>query len=694
MEKIRIGIDLGTTNTLACYMKGSKPDIIKFPGSGNMLPSVLYLEEDGSILIGGNARRKGIYDPLNCIRSSKTEMGNFDKIWTLRGKKFTPTDVATEILKEVKKKVIKKTKAESDTTIEAVITVPAYFTSNQIDETKKAGEQAGLTVLGIVTEPRAAAIANIKELGIEEQKIFVVDLGGGTFDISVLEANKMQYTTLAVDGDRKLGGDDFDHELFLYIKGFIEDDLGLDLENQEVSGLSYNEYYSMIGRIQEAACEAKKELSDVEEYEVSIPNLFPYKNRMYSLELVISREKFYELCEELFEKVKNRIDKVFQETPGLEIMDIDSVILAGGSCYIPKIKEDIEEIFEKSADTTMDRSTMVVVGACFIADTWDDLSGGEGDIISHSLGVEVLRNDGKLVLSKLLKRGEVYPCSRRKLFTTTFDNQESVPITIYEAGSDKEDVEEIEAVGFNNQKMMVHDLYGSFELTGIQKAPKGVPQIEVTFEYDRSRLLTVTAEDKVTGAKEKLVVTKGMRAITPVYVAPVDFELLIDTSGSMRGEPIKQAKLAAVMLINEIIDLDVHRLGIIGFGQRVVEISPLSKDKINLTLSIDHLDTYGGTSMDEAISMGKFVLENSKNRKVLMIVTDGAPNSRTSTTRAANAAIEKGIDIITIAAGSDADRYYLSGLASEKKYAFSIRNMGQLAKMFETAVAQYLAAVN
>lgn len=328
MEKIRIGVDLGTTNTLVCYMKEGKPNIIKFPGSGNMLPSILYLEEDGSILVGEKARKKGVYDPLNSIRSSKTEMGNFKKTWTLRGHKFTPTDVATEILKEVKKGVIKKTKAESNTEIEAIITVPAYFTSNQIDETKKAGERAGLTVLGIVTEPRAAAIANIKELRIEKQKVFVVDLGGGTFDISILEANKKQYNTVAVDGDRKLGGDNFDEKLFEYIKSYIEDDLGIDLKKQENSGLNYNEYYSMLGKIQEAACEAKKELSDEERYEIIIPNLFPYKNQTYSLEIMITREQFQELCKDLFEKVTNRIDKVFRETKGIEIKDIDNVIFS------------------------------------------------------------------------------------------------------------------------------------------------------------------------------------------------------------------------------------------------------------------------------------------------------------------------------------------------------------------------------
>lgn len=692
MEKIRIGIDLGTTNTLACYMKGSKPDIVKFPG-GKMLPSVLYLDENGTVLVGEMARKKSILDPLNSIRSSKTEMGNFNKKWTLRDREFTPTDVATEILKEVKRGVLKRTKSEEGTEVEAVITVPAYFTSNQIDETKKAGERAGLNVLGIITEPRAAAIANIKELGVSEQKIFVVDLGGGTFDISVLKASKDQYSTVAVDGDRHLGGDDFDNLLFDYFRHLIEDDLGIDLSSQEASGLEYNEYYSMLGRVKEEACQAKVELSEEEEYDSNLPNLFPYKGSSYNFSYVIDRKSFYGLCEELFQKIQQRILKVFEDNTKLKIEEIDSVILAGGSCYIPRVKEDVERIFAKSADTTMDRSTMVVIGACFIADTWDDLSGGGNDIISHSLGVEAMGEDGKLVLAKLLYRSAEYPCSQSRIFTTSADNQESVTITIYEAGSDKEDIEEIEARGENGETVSVHDLYGSFELTGIQEAKKGVPQINVTFEYDRSRLLTVTAQDLVTNASKRIKVEKGMQAKPSAHIEPVDFELLIDVSGSMRGDPLNQAVKAATKLICEIIDLRVHSLGIISFGDYVEEIHSLSQNRDSLIRSLGQLEAYGGTFMEKAIQLGASTLleREGQKHKVLMIVTDGAPNSREATKQEANGAKNRGIDIITIAAGEGADSGYLSQLATERNFAFSISNMGQLGEIFKTAVAQYLA---
>ena len=694
MGKLRIGIDLGTTNTLACYMKNSKPEIIKFPG-GKMLPSVLYLEEDGTVLVGEKARKKGISDPLNCIRSSKTDMGNFNKSWTLRGRRFSPTDVATEILKEVKKAVIKKTKSNEDIEIEAVITVPAYFTSNQIDETKRAGERAGLKVLGIAAEPRAAAIANIKELGISEQKICVLDLGGGTFDVSVLEANKMQYKTIAVDGDRHLGGDDFDERLVSYIRNYVEDELGLDLGSVHESGLGYNEYYSMLGRICDGARDGKEALSEAEECDISLPNLFTYKNENYSLDITITREQFYVMCEELFERVRNRVCKVFSENEELSIENIDNVILAGGSCYIPKIKDDMEKLFSMKADATIDRSTMVVMGACFIADTWDDISVEQNDIISHSLGVEAVREDGTLVLIKILNRGEIYPCKKTHIFSTSEDNQESVFINIYEAGSDKEEIEEIERQDGNGNLIEVHDFYGSFALNGIQKEKKGIPKIEVTFEYDRSRLLTVTAIDMVTKAKKSVAVTKGIQIKQKkTQVVPIDFALLIDTSGSMRGERIEQAKSASIKLIRDIIDLKIHRVGLIGFGEKIQELSAMSQNVNHLICSIDKLDPYGGTYMDQAIEKGIELLGKSNRRKVILMVTDGLPDNSKKASAIANKAKAAGIDIITVAVGVTIGGEYLQTIASKLNLAFTIDTMEQLADIFEKAVSQYLAIVN
>lgn len=687
MERFRAGIDLGTTNTLVCYMKDGKPKLLKFPPTGDMLPSVLYMDEDGTVLVGDKARKKGKRDPQNLIRSSKTEMGNFEKRWSLRGRSFTPTDVAAEILREVKRAILKKTRSDGDLEIEVVITVPAYFTSNQIDETKKAGERAGLKVLGIITEPRAAAIANIKEVGIENQKILVADLGGGTFDVSLLEAGGTEYRTLAVDGDRKLGGDDFDAKLAQYIQAFVEDDLGMDLSSQQLSGLDYNTYHTVMADIRDGACEAKLELSEEEEYELILPNLFPYKGGQYTLTLTITRQKFEELCADLFQKIRDRIHKVFADNSSIiRPEDVQNVILAGGSCYIPKIKSDVEQIMGRTADTTMDRSTMVAIGACFVADTWDDPNGDVKDIISHSLGIQVW-DGGRDRLAKLLMRGDAYPCSAKQVFTTIMDNQDRVSITIYEAGSDLEDVEDIMKEGPNGGQVPIHDLYGSFELTGIQKAPKGVPQIEVSFEYDRSRLLTVTAEDLVTGAKKQVQVTKGMLTAPPGHAEPMDFELLLDISGSMSGQPLQQAKDAAKKLAREILDLTTQQLGIICFDNPAWELCPLSSDKELLRKAINRLIASGSTDMAGAIKMGIEALSKSKRRRAILIVTDGQPDDRGLTSREAQNAKSKGIEIITIAAGSEAEKDYLSTLASERRFAYSIKTMDELAEKFRTAVS-------
>ncbi len=699
MNTLRIGIDLGTTNTLACYMKNSKPTMISFPGS-KMLPSIIYLDENGNILVGEKARKRGQKDPENMIRSSKTEMGNLNKTWELRKQKFTPTDVAMHILSEVKRVVLKKTRSEADTVLEAVITVPAYFNSNQIDETKKAAERAGITVLTIVPEPRAAAIANIRELGMEGQTVFVVDLGGGTFDISILKTDRERhYRTLAVDGDRRLGGDNFDSRLYDHIRKYIEDDLGMDLSSREVSGLSYADYFSMIGRVREAAQEAKEELSREEETEVILPNLFPYKDRSYDLTLKITRAAFESMCADLFEQVRRRILKVLDENAGVNAGTIDSVILTGGSCYIPRIQRDVEEIFQKSTESLLDRSTMVAVGAAFIADTINDpgASGGklliEHDLISHSLGVAAVDGNNRLVLSKILMRGDEYPCEKTQYFTTTVDNQEYVPIVVFEAGSDKEDVAEIESTDENGNTVEIHDLYGGFKLSNIQKAPAGVPNIRVTFSYDKSRILTVTAEDEVTGEKKIQEIKKDPSVISLLKgnVEPVDFMVLLDTSGSMgskNGKPMREAKEATRALARDIIDLNTHRMGVVGFGSEAVLVSGLTHNVNQLLNNINNIEPSGSTRMDEAINMAVNIFKKkSIGKRAIILVTDGYPNSQVDTRKAAENARKQNIEIYTIGAGvGESEQFYLSTISSSNKCAFLISDMGKLTEIFRKIV--------
>ncbi|MBR5912931.1 MAG: Hsp70 family protein [Selenomonadaceae bacterium] len=510
MNEIFVGIDLGTTNTLACYLKRGRPNFIRFAGSGEMLPSVLYVDEEKNIFVGEKAKKRGVIDPLNVIRSSKTYMADFEKTWNVHGKNFTPTKVASEILQEVKRQIMKKLHCADDDTINAVITVPAYFTANQKDETKKAGIAAGFNVLQIITEPMAAAVAVVHELGLDE-KIFVVDLGGGTFDISVLQADQKNrtYRALDIDGDRKLGGDDFDALIYDYFIGIIQSETGLDLSTQKKSTLEYNEYYSMTGRVREAAEDAKIALSEQETYTADLMNLFQHDGKNYDFTVDLTREKFNEICQPLYEKITSRINKFIEGSDKFKLDEIGTVILAGGSCHIPKVKSDVENIFGKRTDTQLDLGTLVAVGACFVAETFSgvktDIEQPQEkfeDIISHSLGVEVLASDGvSKVLSKIIRKGDVYPCQKTKLYTTTMDEQTTIPIYIYEAGSDCENIADIDA----------HEFYGDLSLEIEETAPAGVPVINVTFSYDKSGTLEVTARDEKSGVNKSIKIKKGSR---------------------------------------------------------------------------------------------------------------------------------------------------------------------------------------
>ena len=697
MEKeiVKLGIDLGTTNTLACYIEKGKPKLLKFPG-GTILPSVVYMEEDGRLLVGNTAYKRYPSDPVNGIRSSKTDMGDFNKKYTIRGKQFTPTDIAALILGEVKKTILKKMKkSEEEMTVEALITVPAYFDMNQKDETKRAGERAGLKVLGIITEPSAAAIANIKAAGIDKEKIFVVDLGGGTFDVSILEAVGNGYEPLAVGGNKHLGGDDFDKCIITKIKKFIEDDITIDLTSLETSKLSYKDYYLMVGQIEKEAREAKEALSEDMTYNVDIPNLFSYNNEPYNLERTISRTDFYSWAAPLFEQIKSVIYQVFTDRPEIRLADIDRVILAGGSCYIPKIKEDVESIFHKSTEAEIPRETMVVTGAAFVASSADGVSPDMiKDIISHSLGIRVLNKDNSVdEFEAILARGKVYPYKNTKTFTTTMDYQETVAIEIYEAGDQKENIKEL----FAHDGTPYHQLYGSFELNGIQKAKKGIPQIEVTFSYDGGNQLVVTAEDMLTHSKKTVQIEKGKKIETKNRVQPVSFELLIDISGSMKGKKIQEAKAAASKLVAEILDLKTHAIGIATFGDNAEGISRLSQNRQELLNKIARIDAGNNwTNMQAGIAYGSRVLSDNSKKKVLLIVTDGSPctggndsRDETDTIQAADKAHAEGIDIITIAVGRSANSAFLHRIATSGM-DYTIDSMDKLAETFETAVKQYL----
>ena len=587
-------------------------------------------------------------------------------------------------MKEVKKQTLKKMKRSPDTIVNAVITVPAYFNGNQKDETQKAGAAAGLNVLQIITEPMAAAVAAVRELGLNE-KIFVVDLGGGTFDISVLEADQANhvYRAIDLDGDRKLGGDDFDKLIYDYFIGIIQDDLGLELSSQKKSGLAYNDYYSMTGRVLEEAENAKIGLSDSTTVDVNIPNLIYVNGRNYDFNIEFTREEFDNICNPIYDKIVSRIKKFIAGSDKFKVSEISTIILAGGSCYIPKVREEVEKIFGKKADSQLDLDSLVVIGACFVAES---INGGleihHKDILSHSFGVEILSPNGrKMILSKILHKGDEYPCESSKVYTTVQNNQTVVPIYIYEAGDDAENVEDIDA----------HDYYGDVSLQNIPKAPAGVPKIKVTFNYDISGAVVVTAQDENSGIKNLIEIKKGVKPVRQKIQAAIDFMLLLDTSGSMDGRAIIEAKRACEILFSDMIDLSVHRMGLITFDSYARRLVSLTQNVDKLKNAIRNISTGGSTDLYSALEYANQDLYNGSNKKVVIIVTDGFPDDNYASLNYAAEMKKFDVLIATIGAGSGIDEDFIKKISSPN-HAYKIDDMSKLKETFETAILSIIEA--
>jgi len=394
-------------------------------------------------------------------------MGDNSKVWEIDNRSFTPTDVAYEILMEIKKTLEKKFGTLN--TITTVITVPAYFTSTQIDETKKAGEKAGFDIKQIITEPVSAAVAYGFEDNIN-QKLFIVDIGGGTFDTAILKIEDKDFETLAIDGDRQLGGDDFDNHILEFLFKYIRKDKGINLSSLSKSGLGEDDYRKAYQSLIVEAEKIKIELSQYDRVDIDISNLFTG----YNLSTTISREEFHKISSSTIDKIKRVIERTLSDnefTPS----DIDKVVLVGGSSKIPVVRDFVTNLFNKKPYSDKPLDKLVAMGAAIVSNNENTVQ--IRDIISHSLGIEVIFDR----FSPILLKNQKYPISNTQTYTTTSDYQEELPINIFE-GEDEEDI--------NN-----NTFYGGFKLDNIQIAPANVPQIEVTFEFDRNRILKITARD-------------------------------------------------------------------------------------------------------------------------------------------------------------------------------------------------------
>ena len=471
MSKV-IGIDLGTTNSAVAVLEGKEPKIITNPEGNRTTPSVVAFK-DGEIQVGEVAKRQAITNP-NTIVSIKRHMGEADYKVKVGDKEYTPQEISAFILQYIKK-FSEDYLGEKVT--DAVITVPAYFNDAQRQATKDAGKIAGLNVQRIINEPTASALA----FGLnkdQDEKVLVYDLGGGTFDVSVLQLGDGVFQVLSTNGDTHLGGDDFDNRIMDWLIKNFKDENGVDLSKDKMA----------MQRLKDAAEKAKKDLSGVSSTHISLPFICAGEAGPLHLEADLTRAKFDELTSDLVEKTKVPFDNALKDA-GLTVNDIDKVILNGGSTRIPAVQKAVKEWAGKEPDHSINPDEAVALGAAIQGGV---ISGDVKDIVlldvtPLSLGIETMGG----VFTKLIDRNTTIPTSKSQIFSTAADNQPAVDVHVLQG----------------ERPMAADDkTLGRFELTDIPPAPRGVPQIQVTFDIDKNGIVNVSAKDMGTGKEQKITI--------------------------------------------------------------------------------------------------------------------------------------------------------------------------------------------